>query len=106
MRDNTRHGRLARSFLAIAKHLSEKRPDHLGRRIDRLDSKQFPMAGEDPRIALRREHLGKGQTELSQKRVVDSLKLLLSKLEDFSKPAMKKPSLVSVTTNQGGQPFY
>jgi hypothetical protein len=42
------HGGLARSFLPVAKHLSEKRPDHQRRRIDCPHAKQIAVFGEHP----------------------------------------------------------
>lgn len=74
------HGGLARSFLPVAQHLSEKRPDHQRRRIDGSHAKQIAVFGEHPFDPFGGQHFGKRQTGLSQKRVDNFLKTVAARM--------------------------
>ena len=69
MDDDIRDGRLAGRFLAVAEHLSQKRPQGHHRGIDRGHAEQVVVLGENPLDPFRRENLGERQPRLRQQRV-------------------------------------
>ena len=87
------HRRPTRRFLAVAEHLAEKGPDDGRRRIDRVDSEQIIVTGEDASDAFGRKHGGKRQAVARQKGVDNSLKSAIAASATTCYAAHDKPSL-------------
>ena len=72
--DDPRHSRLAGRFLAVTKHLPQERPHHHRSGIDRADTEQIAVLGENPLDPFGRQDACERQTGLCQKDVDNPLK--------------------------------
>ncbi len=75
MADDPRDGRLAGSFLAVAEHLRQKRPDHDRRGVDAVLSKQAALPPENLLDPFSGENLGERETGAAEKGGDNSLEI-------------------------------
>jgi hypothetical protein len=68
MGDDLRHGRLTARLLAVAQHLTEKRPQRDDGGIDRTAAEQVAGPGEETFDPAGREHVGEGPPRPREKR--------------------------------------